>query len=368
MSRTVVGLNDPKAVKKYSAFLAVDTPRKSYWDRKFTGPEGGSTPVVKLDRLQNDAGEYISFDINMQLKMKPVEGDDILEGKEEKLIFYTTGLYIDQMRGGVDAGGRMTRKRTIHDLRKVGRKRQSEWWARVFDELHFMYISGARGINEDFVFEKTYPGFANNALSVPDSNHHFMANNKTKGTLTADDKISLSLIDKAVAVAEMMGGGTQEIPQIAPIKLDGEDHFLCLMNPWQAYDLRISADSGDWLDIQKALATSEGKNSPICKGGLGMHNNVVLQKHKGIIRFNDYGSGGNVEAARALFIGEQALGIAYGSPGTGLRFDWHEETRDNGNIVVISTYSTFGLDKIKYNGLDYGVIALDTAAKNPMTD
>ncbi|MBT5269352.1 MAG: DUF4043 family protein, partial [Candidatus Marinimicrobia bacterium] len=150
MSKTIIGLNDPKAVKKYSAFLAIDTPRKSFWSKKFTGPEGGSTPVVKVDRLKNDAGEYVSFDLNMQLGMKPVEGDDILENKEEKLKFYTDGLYIDQMRGGVNAGGRMTRKRTIHDLRKVARARQSDWWARVFDELHFMYASGTRGVNDEF--------------------------------------------------------------------------------------------------------------------------------------------------------------------------------------------------------------------------
>jgi len=364
MSKTIIGLNDPKAVKKYSAFLAVDAPRKSFWAKKFTGPEGGSTPVVKIDRLQNDAGEYVSFDLNVQLKMKPVEGDDILENKEEKLKFYTDGLYIDQMRGGVNAGGRMTRKRTIHDLRKVAKERQSDWWARVFDELHFMYMSGTRGANSEFIFDATYPGFANNALSAPDSLHHYFANDKTKATLTATDTMSISGIDQLVTQAEMMGGGTQETPQIQPFKLDGEDHFLLLMNPWQAYSLRTDTGAGKWLDIQKALATSEGRKSPICKGGLGMHNNVVLQSHKGVIRFDDCGAGA-VKGARALFLGEQAMAIAWGSGGSGLRFDWHEESRDNGNVLIISTYSMFGLEKIKFNGLDYGVIAYDTAADKP---
>ena len=365
MSRTIIGLNDAKAVKKYSAFLAVDTPRKAYWTKKFTGPEGSSMPVTKVDRLENDAGEYVSFDLNMQLKMEPVEGDDILENKEEELKFYTDGLYIDQMRGGVNAGGRMTRKRTIHKLREVGRARQSDWWARVFDELHFMYVSGARGINSDYIFRSTYSGFANNSIAAPDSYHHVFAGNKAKNTLTADDKISLTGIDQLVGMADMMGGGTQEVPQIQPIKIEGEDHFVLLMNPWQAYDLRTDTASGKWLDIQKALATSEGKNSKICKGGLGMHNGVVLQKHKAVIRFDDYGSSGNIKAARALLLGEQALAFAWGSPGTGLRFDWHEESRDNGNILIISTYSMFGLDKVTFNGLDHGVIAYDTAAKAP---
>ena len=35
--KTVVGVGDPKAVQKYSAFLAVDVGRKSYFNKKFMG-------------------------------------------------------------------------------------------------------------------------------------------------------------------------------------------------------------------------------------------------------------------------------------------------------------------------------------------
>ena len=33
MARTIVGLNDPKAVKKYSGLLAVDVPNKSFFGK-----------------------------------------------------------------------------------------------------------------------------------------------------------------------------------------------------------------------------------------------------------------------------------------------------------------------------------------------
>ena len=42
MGQTIIGVNDPKAVKKYSAFLAVDVARDSYFSRKFMGAEGSS--------------------------------------------------------------------------------------------------------------------------------------------------------------------------------------------------------------------------------------------------------------------------------------------------------------------------------------
>jgi N4-gp56 family major capsid protein len=371
VAKTIIGLNDPKAVKRYSGALAVDVGRKSYFSKKFMGRgEESSTPIQQLDHLENDAGEQITYDLSMQLRMQPVEGDNTLEGKEEDLKFYTDNVYIDQMRGGVNTGGRMTRKRTIHDLRKVARKRQSDWWARVFDELFFMYLSGARGINADYIYPTSYTGFAQNPLQAPDANHILYSGAATaKANLASTDKMALTTIDRLVAKSDMLGGGTTGIPAITPIMIDGEEHYVLVMSPWDEYNLRANAGTGQWLDIQKAAAAAEGRNNPIFKGGLGMYNDVVLHKHKSVIRFNDYGAGANVAASRSLFMGAQAAVVAFGSPGTGLRYDWHEESRDNGNQAVISTSTICGIKKTRFTtdagDCDFGVIAVDSAAANP---
>jgi hypothetical protein len=64
-------------------------------------------------------------------------------------------------------------------------------------------------------------------------------------------------------------------------------------------------------------------------------------------------------------MGAQAGVVAFGSPGTNLRFDWFEETRDNGDKVVISTSSIFGCKKTTFTtesgAQDFGIFALDTA-------
>jgi len=290
-----------------------------------------------------------------------------------RLKFYTDSLYIDQLRGGVNTGGKMSRKRTIHDMRDIARKRQSEWWARLFDETMFMYLSGARGINADYIEPTTFTGYASNSFVAPDSQHLLYGGNataKNDASFDSADKMSLSLIDKALARAETLGGGTSGVPSLEPCKIDGEPHYVLVMHPWQEYDVRTSSSTGQWLDIQKAAAAAEGKNNPIFKGGLGMYNNVVLHKHKGVIRFSDYGNGNNVAAARALFLGRQAGVVAFGSPGTGLRFDWHEEMEDRGNQIVITTSSIFGVKKTAFTiagtSRDFGVIALDTACAEPV--
>jgi N4-gp56 family major capsid protein len=379
MARTIVGLNDPKAVKKYSAFLAVDVGRKSYFNKKFMGKGvEAQTPLQMLTSLENDAGDTVSYDLVMQLRMQPVEGDNTLEGKEEDLKFYSDSVVIDQARGGVNTGGRMTRKRTIHDLRKVARARQSDWWGRIFDELFFLYLSGGfrdsgTGAcdfdNGDYTYPSGYVGFASNTFVAPDSQHRAYGGDATSfATLDANDKLTLSVIDKLVTKASTLGGGTTGIPSIEPIMIDGEEHYVMVMHPFQEYDLRTNTNTGQWLDIQKAAASAEGRNNPIFKGGLGKYNDVVLHKHRSVLLRNDGGAGA-VAVARALFLGRQAGVVSFGSPGTGLRFDWNEESRDNGNQAVITTSSIFGVKKAAFTiegvSRDFGVMAIDTAAANP---
>lgn len=370
MAKTIIGAGDPKAVKKYSAYLAVDVGRESYFNRKFMGEgEQAQTPLQTLRHLENDAGDTISYDLVMQLKMKPIQGDKQLRGKEEDLKFYTDSLAIDQLRGGVNTGGRMTRKRTIHDLRNIARVRQSEWWARLFDETIMMYLAGARGANADFIEDTTFTGYAGNALVAPDDMHLLYGGDaNAKNTISDNDGFSLGLIDRVIARAKTMGGGTSGIPKIQPIKIDGEEHYVIVMHPFQEYTMRASAGS-TWLDIQKAAAAAEGRNNPIFKGGLGMYNNVVLHEHNAVVQFNDYGSGQNLNAARALFLGRQAGVVAFGSNGSGLRFDWNEELEDRGNQVVITTSSIFGVKKSAFTidgtSRDFGTIALDTYIADP---
>lgn len=368
MSRTIIGVNDAKAVKRFAGLLAYDASQKGYWSQRFMGKgESAEVPIQILTDLESDAGEQIAYDLLAELKMAPVEGEDNLEGKEEAQRFYTDTIYIDQARCGVNTGGRMTRKRTLHNLREKAKRQQSGWWARLVDELLFIYCSGARGINPNFLVPLGYTGRANNSLVSPDSNHVLYGNNATAfNNIDSADTFDLRLIDRAVTRAQVQGGGSTGIPVLQPCKIDGNETYVCVMHTWQEDDLRSTTSTGQWLDIQKAAAAAEGRNSPLFKGGLGMYRGCILHSHRNVIRFNTAGSGANVEAARALFLGAQAAVVAYGSPGTSQRFDWNEETRDNGDKVVITTSSIFGMKKVNFTtdigAQDFGVFALDTAA------
>lgn len=363
MTQTVVAFGDPKAQKKWSGALFIDITKKSYFDRKFIGTSD-EFAIQRLTDLESEAGDTISFDLSIQLRNKPTYGDRRLEGKEESLRFFTDQLKIDQMRHGVSAGGKMSRKRTAHNMRQIGKNRLSDYWSKFNDQMIFIYLSGSRGINEDFIEDTTWAGHAENPIQAPDADHIIYGGDAvSKATIDTADIMSRSLIERAQVKARMMSAKDPKNANMLPIQINGEPHYVCVMSPFQEHDLRTN-DQGGWLEIQKAAATAEGRANPIFKGGLGMINNTVLHSHEWSVRFNDYGAGGNLQAGRALFMGRQAGVIAFGSAG-GFRYTWTEETKDHGNEPVVASGVIDGVKKTRFNDRDYGVISLDTAAKDP---
>lgn len=363
MGQTIVGFSDPKAEKKWSGKLFVETTKKSYFER-FTGKDDNSI-IQRKTEVESDAGDRIVFDLSVQLRGKPTAGDDRLQGKEEGLKFFQDEIIIDQLRKSVSAGGKMTRKRTAHNLRQVAKDRLSDYWAQYMDEINFIYLSGARGINEDFIEDADYTGHAGNDLRAPDSQHIlFGGAASSKQSITADDTMSRALVERAAVKARMMRAKDPKTANLLPVNVAGGKHYVLLMSPFQEHDLRTEIGEKSWTDVAKAAATSEGRNSPIFKGGMGMINNIVLHSHESVIRFNDYGVGQNVEAARALFLARQAGVVAYGTAG-GLRFTWKEEVSDYGNEPTVASGTIFGVSKTRFNKRDFGIVAIDTASADP---
>jgi N4-gp56 family major capsid protein len=362
--KTTVPVGDPKAVKRWSAELFLDHAKKSYFERKFMGKSDNSI-VQRLTDLESAAGDTITFDLSLQLRKKPIYGDDRAQGKSEELKFATDDVKIDQMRAPVSAGGRMTRKRTLHDLRRVARDRLGDYWSRFMDEMMFIYLSGARGINEDFIEDTTWVGHAGNAIQAPDASHLVVAGGKAKATLTTADVMTRALIESVSVKAQMIRATDPENPNMLPSSVSGEPRFVMVMSPFQEHQLRTGVNSGDWLDIQKAAAAAEGsKTNAIFKGSLGMIKDVVLHSHESVIRFNDYGDSPLLPAARALFMGRQAGVVAYGTAG-GTRFQWEEELTDFKNQVDIAAGTICGIKKTRFKNRDFGVIAVDTYAAAP---
>lgn len=359
---TTVGVNSPQAVKRWATSLAIESDKQTYYNR-FIGT-GENNIIERKTELEDDAGDLVKFDLSVKLRGGVTTGDNVVEGTEEHLTFYQDEVKIDQVRKGASAGGRMTRKRTLHDLRRIARDRTATYMAEWVDEGFHVYLSGSTtGINQDAKFTGE---FAGNPVQAPDADHQLYGGAaQSKATVAAGDKMTVALIERVTVKPRMMNATNPDAMNMTPVNVEGGRRYIMLMSPFQAYDLRVETGDLSWSKIQQALATSEGRNSPIVKGGLGMINDTVLHQHEGVRRFTDYGVGGNVHAARALLLGRQAGVVAYGSGGRGTRYTWVEKMFDADNQVAIYCGAILGMKKTRFNGKDFGVIAVDTACRDP---
>ena len=368
MARTVIPVGDPKAVKIFSALLAKETPGQSFWVSKFAGPKfmkrgdgnylstDPNAPIQILRDLESAAGDTISFDLVAKLRGAGVEGDDQLAGKEEKLIFYTDEVKIDQKRHGVDTGGRMSKKRTVHDMRTIAKDMLSQWVAQWYDEVITCYAAGTRGIGTaQWLLPTDFTGHAGNALQDPDDDHKLVIAGGSVGTdedsLASSDTFTRAHLEELAYKIKTMDNPPR------PIRVGSEDRYLLILHPAAAKALREESGTSGWLEIQKA-AGQRGRENPIFKDSLGEFGPFILHDYSKIPYFKNASS---VNVARNLCFGAQSVVCAWGDAGGAFQFSWHEEMEDRGNVLVVDISFIFGCKKTRFNSKDFGVITVTTA-------
>lgn len=362
MAMTDFALGHALAIQRWSTSLAVEAAKKQYF-APFIGTSQDDL-ITLQNELNKGAGEKVTIGLQMKLVSPGIEGDAIIEGHatgEEALTFWSDYLFIDQLRKSTKSKGKMSEQRVPYDLRAKGRDALAVWWAEEMDEQLFCYLSGCRG-ESTMHNPTTWTGRANNALTVPDVGHLVYGGSATAyNNITNADKFELSLVEKLVAKAETTD------PMMQPFMIGGAKKFVLLMHTFQAFDLRTSTTTNDWLDITKTTDSGRGDSSKLYTGKLGEYADVILHKHRNVIRHNDVGAGVNLPGARALFMGAQAGLMAYGQDAGPNRYSWNEDKDDRGNALAITAGTIFGIKKTRFNGKDWGVVAVDTYSADPTT-
>jgi N4-gp56 family major capsid protein len=367
MARTAILPTDPAAVKVWSAEVAIDAKKKSFWD-KMTGGEDAALPVVAKTDLETSPGDEVTTTLIAKLRGQPVEGDEKIQGREKKLSHYTHKMRIDKHRQAVNCGEVMAQKRVKHDIQKQAKARLSDYVAEIYDEQCHMTACGSRGVGDEIQhYPIGYAGFPN-AFRAPDAAHlQFFDGSRAKATLTANDKMCTNVIDVAIVKAKKMlaiegGRGAK----MTPIAIDGEKSFVHLQSPESMYDLRREVGEAGWLTLEKAKAASVGAKSPIFMGGDAYYNGVLLTEHENVVKFNDYGAGANVNAIRTLFMGAHAVAVTHGTKGNkgNVRFELSESDLDHGEEQVLIIRMIAGWDKPVFNGMDFGLLSVDVGYTN----
>ncbi len=311
-----------------------------------------SKPIQILRDLEKVNGDTIQYDLIADIKGDGVYGDDYIKGKEKSLSFLLDQVHIDQVRQGVDTGGRMTKKRSKHDLRLVARNGLSRWFARFFDEAIVSYLAGIRGEQEaQWVLPTSWNGFAGNPLQVNDSDHIFCLDSSgaVSNTISDAQEFTLRWLDKLETFISTMDN------PINPVYVDGEPCYIVVLHPKAAEQLKEDAGVGGWVDIQKNAGV-RGMDNPLFKDSLGRYGRFILHKFSKI----PYKTISSDQFAYNLVLGAQSAVIAFGDAGGSFSFTWTEELEDRGNRLIVVASAIAGIKKCMFDSKAFSTILMPT--------
>jgi N4-gp56 family major capsid protein len=288
-----------------------------------------------------------------------VQGDATLEGNEEALSFYNDAVYINQLRHAVRSDGKMSEQRVPYKMREEARMALTDWFADRIDRSLMNQLTG-----NTTVVDTRYSG--NNDIVTADASHSmFPSGVSADASLTASGNgaFTLAMIDTAVVQAKVLS------PGIRPIKVGGEDKYVCFIHPYQHYQLRQQVASGQYMDIQKAaIMGGQISKNPIYTGAIAEYNGVILHESNRIPWSNTSltNGSGTANVARAVLCGAQAAVLAVGKDSdTGLGATWTEELFDYGNQLGVAGGLIYGIKKCQFNSTDFGTIRLSSYSPAP---
>ena len=347
MADTSYGVNDALAVKVWGKKLFVDALKQTHADR-FMGKGSDSLIQVKSD-LAKGPGDQITVGLRMQLSGDGVQGDSTLEGNEESLTTYSDAIVVNQLRHAVRSAGKMSEQRVPFSVRDEARAGLSDWYAARIDQAFFNQICG-------YTLQSDTKYTGNNAVTGPDADHRVWATGTDDTSQTSTDIFTLTLIDKAVEKAATLS------PTVRPLRIGGEDKYVCFLHPYQVYDLRTNTSTGQWLDIQKAalMGGNESKN-PIYTGALGEYNGVILHSNTRVTVGITNAGVTKTDVRRAVLCGAQAATFAYGGDG-GQEMQWVEELFDYKNKLGVAAKMIWGMKKNIFNSDDFSTIVMSSYA------
>lgn len=319
---TVTSLPVNLVKKLWASQLWVEAQDDIFFKR-FIG-EGENNIIHKKNDLKKEKGDQITLGLAMKLSGAGISGDSTLEGNEEQMTFYDMSVTIDQIRNGVRLKGKMEEQKTAANLRQSAKNALKVWLSEKIDNTFFTTLATSPSAGRVL-----FGGDATATAEIVDA-----------------DKLTTTLISTAKRKAMLA------TPKIRPVKIDGKEHYMMLVHPYAARDLKTDTA---WLNAQKD-ANLRGDKNPIFSGALGIWDGVILFEHENVRLTTDGASSANV--AWNTLLGAQAGVWAIGKEAF-----WEEDTFDYGNQQGFATGIIHGIKKSIFNGEDFAVITVETGAK-----
>lgn len=419
---TSVPVGSAIARKLYSVALFASTQRAPTMLRNLTGPapkqsdaeaklKGQTTPdmpFVRVTDLSKTQGEAVSVDMFNVIGGKPIMGDRNAEGRGEPLTWSSFDAKIDLATKVVDAGGKMTQQRTLHNLRGIALANLKGYMPRLETQQTLVHIAGARGsvTGVDWVVplasDTDFAEIMVNPVKAPTYNRHYVVNgnNLTQGGLQlgsiADtDILRLEHLDFLRGVIEDSELKLQPVKIMDDPAADDEPMWVILVTSRQWQAIQTNTSGLVWRTfLQNAWARkSHGSKHPLFSGEPGMWNGFLIKKMDRAIRFMPGDSTNIVTVAnrytatetaqvvnaglsagkavdRAIVLGAQAMVNVYGrNASTDYFYSWKEHLYNFERNLEVAGEMMNGKVKVRFsvpNGAgqseptDHGIYVIDS--------
>lgn len=416
---TSVATSSALARKLFSVALFAQTQKQPGFSRAITGPApstgdamnklkaqtSSDMPVVRVTDLSKTAGDKVSVDMFGVIGGKPIIGDADAEGTGAALTSSSMDIRVDLLTKVVDAGGKMSQKRTVHDLRNIAMANLTSYFARLDDQTTLVHLAGARGsqVTDDWIVpiasDADFGDIMVNDVLAPTVGSHFTVDGDTLVTgataanitgLATTDILKLEHIDQMRTVLDEMAYPLQPV-KISDDPAAADEPMWCLyVTPRQWSQLLTNTSSTGIRAFQQNAwnRASYGSKHPLFKGEVGMWNGILVKKLNRAIRFAPGDTLNHIPTAnaatgtevgltvpvltaahavdRAILLGAQALANCYGSnKSSDYHFAWHENKYNFERAIEVAGDVMGGKAKLRFklgagNIIDHGVMVLDT--------
>lgn len=353
MAETVVVANDPAAVLIFSRrtyLQAIHTPVLA----KLMAPGLNARDQTNICQLFDEPlkgpGANIKFDILPQLTGPGSIGDAPISGQETALTWQTSSFIINQQRNAVLNVGRMSQQYIPWSMRDACYAQLANWVKIIINSA--LLNQAACNTNQA---NTAYTGI--NTPPTLDSAHHLYSGAATSETggsfpLNASEIMDLELITESITKATSTLIFPIKPPMIKGVEVPG----ILFMHPTQMRDLKNNFQAGEWGNIfGMALQGGQVTGNPLFTGAAGVYEGVPMHADA-YVPWGDSTQNqwmlptgtlvasptclGVTSVARAVFMGAQALAIAFGTAdnvdGRPLRVRWYEELLDAGNQLRVT--------------------------------
>jgi N4-gp56 family major capsid protein len=431
MAQTNVASGSAQSALIYGAALFAQTQKKAGTFRNMVGPKPSlaevdgklsklqsdpGMPIVEIQDLSKTAGDTARLDCIDIATAKPIMGDRNAEGRGTSMSFSNMDVKIDQWTFPVNAGGRMSQQRTVHDLRRLARSQAVGLAARYFEQRTLVHLAGARGqaSGNDWVVPLQFASGASsggdadfadimvNTLLAPTYNRHYVVNGTalTQGgaqlaSIASTDDLTLAHIDQLRNIIDNLDLTLQPV-RIPDDPAAGDEPMWGMLCPPNVYSQLLTEGSLRAFQQNAVNRAAYGSKHPLFRGEVGMWNGILVKKMSRAIRFlpSDYtniitsanaatatesaqqvnsGLTAGYGVERCILMGAQALANAYGKDSaSGTHYSWAEKLHNFEREPEFAVFGVEGASKVRFNvpdssgvkiPTDHGVIVVDVAAK-----